>query len=288
MTPATELFLLRAGSIATTTAGTGVIAFGALRDEKSLLNRSLEKYLGDLRTRLAALFIRTDVRVILAGQIAAVYAFVAAAIAFSESRLLLLAAAVVFLPSIVIDALRKRRADKIEQQADVFILALASALRSTPSIGDAFRSLVTVVEEPLRSEIDHATKQIALGATLEDALLALGKRVNSRAFDAALVVVIVAQRVGGDLPAILQRTGAAIRELARLDRAAKSKLQSLRDQLWAIAGAPFLFFWLVNKIQPGYFAPLTTTTIGWITLVVALGLWLSALALGRWILAVKI
>lgn len=279
---------LLTASVAVASLGSGALAFASLRDEASLLNRSLRKYLGDLRTRLSALFIRADVWIILAGQIAAVYAFAAAAIAFSEARLLLFAGAAVLLPSVVIEALRKRRAEKIEQQADVFILALASALRSTPNIGDAFRSLGTVVEEPLRSEIVHATKQMALGATLEDALLALGKRVNSRAFDAALVVVIVAQRVGGDLPSILQRTGAAIRELARLDRAAKSRLQSLRDQVWVVAGAPFLFLWLVNKIQPGYFTPLTTTTIGWITLLIALVLWLGALALGRWILSVKI
>ena len=56
---------------------------------------------------------------------------------------------VAILPVASLESNRRKRIVASEQQTDAFILAL----KSTPSIGDAFSSLVPVVQEPLKSEI---------------------------------------------------------------------------------------------------------------------------------------
>ena len=45
--------------------------------------------------------------------------------------------------------------------------------------------------EPLKSEIELATKQMRLGNTLEDALLEMARRIGSRVFDTALAISAV-------------------------------------------------------------------------------------------------
>ena len=108
------------------------------------------------------------------------------------------------------------------------------------------------------------------------------------AFDTALAAVLIGQRLGGNVPATLQSVGAAIRELHRLDRASKSRLSSMRSQLWIIAAAPFVFSYLMEEIMPGFFQPLATNQWGMIAVAAAVGCWVSALVLARKILAVSL
>ena len=119
-----------------------------------------------------------------------------------------------------------------------------------------------------------------LGETLEEALLSMGRRISSRAFDTALTSIILGQRLGGNLPTTLASVGGAIRELHRLDRLSKAKLTSTRTQMWIIAAAPIVLSIIMESIQPGYFEPLTTSRWGLIAVIVA---WiLTSWALTKW------
>jgi tight adherence protein B len=286
--PINEIAALRAGGIAVAVSGVGTSAFLAFSNEKSLVNRLVARYLGRLADDLGAMFVFVDPRPILVLQLMGAYAALAIAVSQHMPEVALGCLPVFVLPATIIRHLRARRVVEIEQQADTFVIALASALRSTPSIGDAFRSLVPVVSEPLRSEIDLACKHMRVGCTLEEALLLLGRRVNSRAFDSALAVVLIAQRVGGNLPTILGTTGAAIRELNRLDQAARSRLASARLQLWIVAIAPFFFCGVIDMVAPGYFAPLGRHVAGTIAVGLAFLLWIGSLLAGRRIMKVSI
>jgi tight adherence protein B len=283
-----DLTLLKVGAIGVTIAGTFALAFLALRSPNSVTNRTLDRYSNHLQTQLAAMFLRVDVRPILAGQAVAVYALVALALSRHEPRLLGLVAAALGLPVLVIDGMRSRRNAKLEAQSDAFVLALANALRSTPSIGDALRSIPSIIAEPLRSEIRLALKQMQLGCTFEEALVLMGQRINSRAFDTAVTTMLIGQRLGGNLPTTLGTVGAAIRELNRLDLMSKTKTSSMRMQMWVIAVAPVVLSVVMEQIMPGYFKPLMQSHAGMAVVVLAGTLWAAALVAGRRILAVSI
>lgn len=278
---------LKWSGIAAAALGTFALAFVSARNPRSVLNRSLSRYAEWLRSRCLAIFVRIDVRPIIVLQAICVYGFAVLAIGLHEALIVLALPVVLVLPGAFLEHARRRRITQIEEQSDTFVLALGAALHSTANIGDAFGSLVDVLEEPLRSEVELARRHVRVGSTLEEALLMMGQRIESRAFDTALSAVLLGQRVGGHLPTVLAQTGTAIRELQKLDRSTKAKIAGARIQLWGIAIAPFVIVFVLDKLQPTYFEPLLVTTPGRIAIAVAGVAWVVALLLGRKILAVE-
>lgn len=279
---------LEAGTLGAVVLASFIVAFASARDSKSWVNRATSRYIEGLRTELVSMFVFVDVRPVVAGQFLVVYLAVAAIIAGADTSLLFAVALVLVLPALVLGHMRKKRIASLEGQADAFVIALSSAMRSTPSIGDAFTSIAKVVSNPLRNEVELAVKHTRLGATFEEALLLMGRRINSRAFDTALTTVLIGQRLGGDVPSTLAKTGAAIREIHRLDRSARSRLSSAKTQLRIIGVVPILLPIVVERCFPGYFDALRTHPGGWIAVVVAIALWMAALFFGRRILAVML
>jgi tight adherence protein B len=280
--------ILKWAAVAIGGGSAGALTLAGLADERGLVRTALNEYRYELLKHSRALFLRWDVTALMLLQAAAIYASFALALAYRRVDLLVIAPVAAVAPKIVLAQLRRRRVAAIEAQTDTFILAFANALRSAASVGEAFRSLAPIVGEPLRSEVVLADKQMRLGATLEEALEAMARRIESRAFDTALAAVLVGQRVGGNLPEVLSTTGAAIRELHRLDRMSRAKTASARTQARAVAAAPVLFAYGADYLMPGYFSPLLESTSGKLVIVGVGVLWLFAIVLSRRILRVTI
>jgi tight adherence protein B len=100
-----------------------------------------------------------------------------------------------------IDA-RHKRQEKIEQQLDTFLLALANALKASPSLGDALNATSTLLRAPMKEELELTVKENQLGVPLDQALLNMARRVGSRAFSGALTTVLIGRQTGGDLSRI--------------------------------------------------------------------------------------
>ena len=114
---------------------------------------------------------------------------------------------------------------------------LANTLKTTANLGDAVRFSLEVTSKPMHQEIDVALREVRVGSTLEEALLAAASRARSPALDVVVSALLIGQRTGGDLPRILEGTAASLRELKRLeeftDRVTRSSKQSLAA--WAEA-----------------------------------------------------
>lgn len=268
--------------------GLAAVAHTMVARPNSLLNRGLAAYAHYLEKRFASMFMLANVKAVMIAQGLTMYAFVAVGIAMDATEIAPFALLVAALPWATLEYKHRKRVVAIEQQTDSFILALANALKSTPSVADAFSSLLPVISEPLKSEIDLALKHMRLGCTLEDALLLMAQRIGSRIFDTALASVLIGQRVGGNLPKILETSATALRELNRLEGLVRSRTASGRIQMWVISLAPAAFIIFFDRTQPKYFEPLTTTHVGMAILATAIILWIVAVVMGRKILAVDV
>ncbi len=80
--------------------------------------------------------------------------------------------------------------EELEAQLDGFLTSLANALKSTPSIAAAFQSVVPVLQNPIRQEVELAIKEMKVGSTLDQALLHMAARVGSRQLDSALSSIL--------------------------------------------------------------------------------------------------
>lgn len=279
---------LKIAGIAIAAIGLAVLAHVSVARPKSLLNRGLAAYAHYLEKRFAAMFMPANVNAVMIAQGVTMYAVVATAVAMNAPEVLPFVAVVAALPWATLELKHRRRVVAIEQQTDTFILALANSLKSTPSVADAFSSLVPIVAEPLKSEIELALKQMRLGCTLEDALQMMAERIGSRVFDTALASVLIGQRVGGNLPRILETSAGALRELNRLESMVRSRTASGRIQMWVISLAPAAFVIFFDRTQPKYFEPLTSSNTGVAILAAAVVLWVVAIILGRKILSVDV
>lgn len=268
--------------------GASFVAYRLTADPNSPIRRGWRGYEEYLRRRLESLFMRGNPRSIATAQTLLVVIFLAFAVMQHEARLLLAALVIFGLPWAWLESKHRRHVLAIELQTDGFVTALGNALKATPSVADAFISMRDVMSEPMKSEVGLAIKQMRLGCTLEEALELMGQRVGSRMLDTALASVLIGQRVGGNLPRILETSGAALRELQRLESFVRAKTASGRIQMIVVSLAPLAFLIFFDRTQPHYFDPLTSTRTGMIMLGVALVSWVVAILLGRRILRVDV
>jgi tight adherence protein B len=269
-------------------AGGGVFAltYDACARPTGVIHRGASAYVAWLDTRFKSLLLPARGAAVFVAQLAIAYVVALAGLMLRAPAVGVGIVMVAIGPWLFIERVHAKRIARIEAQTDGFMIALANALKSTPSTAHAFASLSTIVAEPLRSEVKLATKQMHVGCTFENALLLMGSRIGSRTFDTALSTLLIGQRVGGNVPAILERSGGAIRELARLERMVRGRTASGRVQMIVVALAPILFVLGFDRSDPHFYDPLFSTALGRVALIVALLSWVLAIVLGRRILRV--
>jgi len=186
-----------------------------------------------------------------------------------------------------IDA-RHKRQEKIEAQLDTFLLALANGLKASPSLGDALNATSSLLRAPMKEELELTVKENQLGVPLDQALLNMARRVNSRAFSGALTTVLIGRQTGGDLSRILETSAATLREMARLEGVVRTKTAEGKAQAWVLGVIPPLLVALLNWMDPLWLAPLSASAIGYIIVAIAVVFWVAAIFAARRILAVDI
>jgi tight adherence protein B len=265
------------------------IVWAAAADTSGFLYRYSARYVAALDRKLRPMFIFSpNGRQIAWMQVAAAFLLLAAHALLTIEYWWALLFLIAIFPTVYIESLRKKRVEALEMQLDTFILALANALKSTPSIGAAFNSIVSVVAEPIKSEIDLATKEMKVGSTLDQALLHMASRVGSRQLDSALSAILIGRQVGGNLPKVLETTANTLREMRRLEGVVKTKTAEGKAQLWVIASLPFGMLIGLNVMFPGYFLPLTGSVTGYVVIIFCTVSWVTAIVLARKILQVDI
>jgi len=262
--------------------------FSTARDPGSLPYRLCSSYEAYLERKLRQMFLSTDGRAIIWGQLCVACLCVAGALLFSQRLLYFALLPVGAGPALYIEQLRRRRVHAIETKLDGFILALANALKATPSIGNALAYTQPLLAPPLDAEVALALKEMRLGNTVDQALLSMAGRVRSTQLDAALSGLLIGRQVGGDLPKILERTAATLREMARLQGVVRSKTAEGKAQVTVLAIFPAFILLLFDTVSRGYFDPLTMSVMGWAVIVISLVLWLGSVVVARKVLSVDL
>lgn len=269
-------------------AGVFVFVFAVGRDESSLIQRLFRMYCVSLEKKLRNMFIYTRGALIAFGQIAAFVAAAALGLTLSLAHWYLAVPIIAVAPALYIEQMRRSRIARIEAKVDSFILTLANALKTTPSIGNALAYSETLIAAPMDQEIGLALKEMRVGMTVDQALLNMAARIRSPQLDATLSGILIGRQVGGDLPRILETTAETLREIARLQGVVRSKTAEGKAQLAVLAVFPALILVVFDLASPGYFSPLTTSFVGWIVMALSLTCWVSSLVMARNVLAVDI
>jgi tight adherence protein B len=188
----------------------------------------------------------------------------------------------------VLERKRKQRVARIEAKLDVFVVALANALRATPSPGRALAMVHAITPEPLDREIELVLREMRVGSTLEQALGNLSARVRSFQLDAALSGLLIGRQTGGNVPQILDGAAETLREMARLSGVLRAKTADGRAQANVLAVFPALLIFAFDWASPGYFSPLTESASGLMITLIAVCMWLGSVLMVRRIMEAEL
>jgi len=271
-------------------AGTGLAcatsAYLVTTNEEVLRHTTV--YVGALDADLRWVAAAIEASTVLRAQIAIVLAMLVGGVMTHSPWCLLVGAGAWVGPRLLLRTLRKRRAEGVERQLVSFLQALANALKSTPSVNNALVSVREVLRGAVRDEVDVCLNQIRLGATFDEALLNMARRLEREKVDAVVTVLLVGWQVGGNLPKVLEATSVNLREMDRLEGVTRSKTAEGKVQLGALGLAPFLICGGLEWASPGFFSPLQGNPVGYLVTSVAALLWVAAMVMAHRILAVDL
>jgi len=254
----------------------------------SPLHRAYYRYLAYLDRALRVLFLNTRAVHILWSQVVAFTIGLILWLMVPQTWILLVLAAIAFGPRLWLEYERKQRVAQIELKLDNFVVALANALRASPSPGRALAMILPVTPAPFNQELDLVLREMRVGSTLEQALSNLSARVRSFQVDAVMTSLLIGRQTGGNVPEILDGAAETLREMARLQGVLRSKTAEQRAQVNVLAVAPLALLFIFDRASPGFFRPLTESLAGYIVMMLAISMWIGSVLMARRIMAVQL
>lgn len=181
----------------------------------------------------------------------------------------------------------RRRAKFGEQLPDVLLL-MSGAMRAGHSIQQAMNAVAEDAKAPSSEEFRRTMTEVRLGASLDDALDALAKRVGLVDFDWTILAIQIQREVGGNLSEILEIISETIREREKLRRDIKALTAEGRMSAWVLGLLPIGMALLLFMKSPDYLVPLYTTSTGWMLIGVSVALMLVGVFWMRKIIKIEV
>jgi tight adherence protein B len=149
----------------------------------------------------------------------------------------------------------RRRAKFVRQLADALML-LTNSLRSGYGFLKGLELVAKEMEDPIAKELNRVLREINLGATVEQALVSLGKRVNSQDLDIVISAYLVQKDVGGNLTEIMEKVAETIRERLRIQGDIRVLTAQGRLSGMIVGLLPLVLFLIFLVYAPFYFEPM--------------------------------
>lgn len=176
------------------------------------------------------------------------------------------------LPAMWLSGRRKGRITRIEAQLVDMLGLVSNSLKSGYGLMQSFEFASKQMHAPVSLELKRMLREANLGMGAEDALNAMGERIDSKDFDMVLTAINIQRAVGGNLSEVLEKVAFTMRERERI-RGEISTLTSQQKMTGiVIGGLPVFMFGIFMVLNPDYMSLLFTETAGRLILMTAIGL----------------
>ena len=132
------------------------------------------------------------------------------------------------------------------------IETFSRSLRAGHSIVAGFDIVANQVPEPANAEFAEVFKNQKYGLPLRDALYQMIERVPSMDLKIMITAVLVQRETGGNLPSVLDRMVAVIRDRLRIQRDIQIHTAQGRLTGWILGILPPMLMLAINLISPNY------------------------------------
>lgn len=172
-------------------------------------------------------------------------------------------AALGFMPRFVYAQLRQRRLRRFEEQLPDALTMLSGALRAGLSLRSAIAQLVIEAPAPLGQEFTLLLREQRLGATLEQSLNGLARRVPTPTTVLTISAMRIASETGGGLAEMLERTANTVRSRLQIEGKIRALTAQGKLQAWIVGLLPVGLMMVLNQMEPGTMSVLWHTPMGW-------------------------
>jgi tight adherence protein B len=183
--------------------------------------------------------------------------------------LIVLAAVGFAVPPLVLGYLQRRRLRLFNQQLGAMLQLLSNSLKTGYAVDRALETVAAKSQPPVSTEFERVAAEITLGTSIEDSLSALLQRINSPDLEFIVTAILLHIRVGGNLAEVLDTISDTLRDRLQTKRDMSVLTAQSRASATIITGLPILLALGLYVFVPGYFAPMTSSVIGFALLGVA-------------------
>ena len=182
-------------------------------------------------------------------------------------------------PYVYLRVKRSQRMRAFETTLPEAIDLLSRALRAGHSLTAAIEMVAREIADPVGAEFRRVFEEQNFGLPIREALLNLARRLPVADLQFLVTAMLVQKETGGNLAEVLDKTGAVIRERARLLGQLRIYTAQGRMTGWILSLLPFVVFLLMNLVNPGYARMLISDPTGrkavWVGLaLMATGIWM--------------
>jgi tight adherence protein B len=192
------------------------------------------------------------------------------------------------LPKPIVNMMIKRRINKFNFQMLDGLSLMSNALRSGLSIAQTVELVANEMPDPISQEFKYILNQTKVGATLEEAFQKLAIRMPCDDVEMFVTSINILRETGGNLSETFDNIAHTIRERIKLE----SKIQAMTmqgvSQGVIIILMPFALGGVLYLINPQHIRLMLTTPIGWIMILMMLGLQIAGGFAIKKIITIKI
>lgn len=175
-------------------------------------------------------------------------------------------------PKIYVSRRKAQRIKGCEDQLVDLLTLTSNSLRSGWSFVQAMDHVTKELPDPISEEIRQVLEEVSLGATAEDALIALQERIPSYDLELIVTAVLIQRRAGGNLAEMMDTIAHTIRERLKLLGEVRVITAEARMSMWLLALLPVGLLVVMSALNPGYMGPMLEDPRGQTLLLAAAGM----------------
>jgi len=170
--------------------------------------------------------------------------------------------ALLILPKLMYNRLRKQRLNRFAEQLPDGLLMISGGLQAGASLTVAIQSLVKEQQPPLSQEFELFLREQKIGVEFGDALQHMEERLPIAEFQMISSALRISREVGGNLAEVLDTLADTLRRKAMMEGKIESLTAQGRMQGVVMAGLPILLGVLLYFLEPAAMSKMFNTWYG--------------------------
>ncbi|MYU25666.1 type II secretion system F family protein [Streptomyces sp. SID8352] len=176
---------------------------------------------------------------------------------------------------------RQKRIEKFINQLPELARILANATQAGLALRTAIGMAAEELEAPAAEELGKVASQLAVGASLDDALGELADRLPSRELVVLVTTLVLSNRAGGQVVGALRNLTETLEERKETRREIRTQLSQVTMTSYAVPVLGVGSLLLMNGVKDGALERMTGSAAGQAAVVIAFGLYAVGFVLIR-------